>query len=178
MLDEVEGVAALDAEELAVDAGLVAIVAANDFFIADAQGGSAAVGTMRTNSADVIHFPRPGLVAIGSAGERAYGANVDAGPAFVALQMVVHVGDDVGDNAAVAHAQGIHAHAFIADADAAVAEDAAGRVEVHNRRPLLLRNMDLHFRKAAFAGAVAEDHVLQFALAALVADGAIEGMIR
>ncbi len=39
------------------------------------------------------------------------------------------------------------------------------------------RRVQLLFGEAAFARAVAEDHVLQFALAALVADRAIERMI-
>jgi hypothetical protein len=43
VLREVERVTALDAEELAVDAALVAVVAADDLVVADAEGGFAAV---------------------------------------------------------------------------------------------------------------------------------------
>ena len=92
--DEIEAVAAFYAQELAVDAGVVAIVAANDFVVADAQSGAAAVGAMRADGADVVHFPGPRLVSIHPAGERAHGADVDAGSAFVAFQMIVMIGND------------------------------------------------------------------------------------
>ena len=66
---------------------------------------------------------------------------------------------------------------FVAHAHAAVAQDAARRVEVHHRRPLLLVHVNLALGEAALARAVAEHHVLEFALAALVAHRAIERMI-
>ena len=90
VLGEVEGVAALHAQELVVDAAAVAVVAANDLVVADTQSRLAAIGAMGADGADVFHFPGASLIAIGSAGERAYRANVDAGAAFVAFQMVVH----------------------------------------------------------------------------------------
>ena len=97
MLGEIERVAALHAEELAVDAAAVAIVAANDLVVANAQRGPAAIGAMRADGADVLHFPGPGLIAIRAAGERAHRADVDAGAAFVAFQMIVMVRNDLGD---------------------------------------------------------------------------------
>ena len=177
MLDEIESVAALDAQKFAVDAAAVAIVAANDLVVADAQRGAAAVGAMRADGADVLHFPGPRLITINAAGERAHRTDVDAGAALVAFQMIVMVGNDLGDHAAVGHAQRLHAHAFIADPHAAVAQNAARRVEEHHRRPLLFVGVDLALDEAAFARSVAEHHVLQFALAALVAHRAIQRMI-
>ena len=135
--DEIESVAALDAQELAVDAAAVAIVAANDLVVAHAQRGAAAIGAMRADGADVVHLPGPRLITVNSAGERAHGANIDAGAALVAFQMIVMIGNDFGDHAAIGDAQRVHAHAFIADAHAAVAQNAARRVEEHHRRPLL-----------------------------------------
>src|ERR1039458_5771398 len=85
MVVEIEAVAAFDAQELAVDAGAVAIVATQYAVIARAERGFAAVGAVRTNGADVGHLPRPRLATVDAAGERADGANVDAGAALVAL---------------------------------------------------------------------------------------------
>src|SRR5258707_717985 len=87
------------------------------------------------------------------------------------------IGDDFGNRTAIAYAQGSHAHALVAGAYAAVAQDAARGVEVHDRAPLLFVDVQLALDEAAFTRAIAEDHVLQFALAALVTDRAIEGMI-
>gem|GEM_PF-5911494 len=78
---------------------------------------------------------------------------------------------------AVLDAEGEDVHALAADAHAAVAEDAAGAVEVDDGRPLLLFAMVLGFGEEAVGGTVLEAHVLQFALSASVADGAVEGVV-
>src|SRR5262249_39481712 len=52
MLREVEAEAAFDAEEVAVDTAHVAIIGSNNFVIADAERGFAAVRTMRANCRD------------------------------------------------------------------------------------------------------------------------------
>ena len=145
--------------------------------VAHAERGLAAVRAVRADGADVVHLPGPRLVAVGAAGERAHRADVDAGAALVALQMVALVGRDFRNHAAVDHAQRVHAHAFVADAHAAVAQNAARRIEEHHRRKLLFVHVDLGFGEAAFARAVAEHHVLQFALAAFVAHRAIQRMV-
>ncbi len=157
--------------------GAVAIVAADDLVVAHAQRGLAAVRAMRADGADVLHFPRPRLVAIDAAGERAHRADVDAHAALVAFQMIALVRRDLGNHAAVDHAQRAHAHAFVADAHAAIAQDAARIIEEHHRRPLFLVHVDLQLGEPALARAVAEGHVLQFALAAFIAHRAIERMV-
>ena len=91
--------------------------------------------------------------------------------------MILAVGRDDGAGAAVLHAERPDVHAFAADADAAVAEDAAGAVKEDDRRPLLLVAMLLDLDEFRFVRAVLEGHVLQLALAAGIADGAIEGMV-
>src|SRR5262249_33839684 len=151
----------------------VAIVAAHDLIVADAQGRFTAVGTMRTNGPDVIHLPRPRLIPIDSTGQSAHRADVDAGSALVAIQVIVLIGNDLRDHAPVADPKRAHAHAFVTHADAAIAKDAARRIEEYDGRPLLLRHVDLALRKAALAGAVAEHHVLELALAALIANRTI-----
>ena len=86
--------------------------------------------------------------------------------------------NDFGIDAAICQAQCADTHAFIANTDAAIAKNAARPIVEHNRGPLLFRHVLLHFGKAAFARAVLEHHVLQFALAALVANGTIQRMVR
>ncbi len=97
VVGEVEGVTALVAEEVAVDAGLVAVVAADDLAAvggaANAEGGLAAVAAVRADGGDVVHLPGAGLVAVGAGGERAHGAGVDAHAALLA----VDVGRSSGD---------------------------------------------------------------------------------
>ncbi len=174
---EIRRVPAFDAQKLAVDARLVAIVAADDFVVANAQRGLAAIGAMRADGADVLHLPGARLIPIRAAGERAHRANVDAHAAFVAFQMIEMVGLDHRHRAAIAHAQRLHAHALVADAHAAITQDAARLVVKHNRRPLLFVRMQLLLQEPALAHPVAEGHVLQFALAALVAHRAIQRMV-
>src|ERR1035441_6213864 len=169
MIVEIESVPPFDAQEFAVHARPVAIVAADDAVVARSQRGLAAVRAVRADGPYVGHFPRPRLVAVSPAGQRAYRADVDARAALVALQVVPVVGSDLRKHAAVDHAQRAHSQPFTANAHAAEAQDAARRVEVHHRRKLLFRRVHLGFRVPAFARAVAEGHVLQFALAALVA---------
>ena len=132
---------------------------------------------MRANRRHVVHLPGPRLVAITAAGKRAHGAHVDAHAALLAIEMVAAVGRNDRGDAAILHAQRPHIHAFAAHADAAIAEDAAGAVEVDRGRPLLLFAVVLGLDVEAFAGAVLEGHVLQFALAARIANGAVERMI-
>ncbi len=177
MIEEIEGIAAFDAEKLAVDAGAVAIVAANDLVVARADRSLAAVGAVGADGADVLHFPGARLIPISTAGERSDRADVDAHAAFVALEMIADVGRDLGDGATVDDAERADAHAFVADAHAAEAEDATRAIVEDDGRPLFFVDVQLVFGEAAFAGSVAKDHVLQFALAAFVADGAIERMV-
>src|SRR5262249_7896503 len=127
---EVERVAPLDAEELAVDARPVAIVPADDVVVAHAERCLAAIRTVRADGADVFHFPGPRLIAIDAARQRAHRADVDAGAAFVALEMVACVGTDLRDHAAVDHAERADTQSFTADAHAAEAQNAAWRVKV------------------------------------------------
>src|SRR6266567_3145724 len=177
MLGEVERVPALYAQKFVVDTAAVAIVAAQDFIVAYAERRLTAIGAMRANGADMLHLPRPRLVPIASAGERPHGANVDASSAFIAFEVIVMVGNDLRDDPAIAHAQRAHSHALAAGAHAAVAQDAARGVEEYHWRPLLFVHVQLAFDETAFAGPIAEHHVLQFALAALIAHRAVQRMI-
>src|SRR5882762_7563187 len=131
VLREIETEAALDAQNIVVDAGEVAIVGAHDFVIAHAQGDLAAVGAVRARCGDVLHLPRACFVSIGAAGERADRANVDAHAALFALEMIFAIGDDYTVGAAHAHAERLHVHAFVANAHAAEAKNAARSVVIY-----------------------------------------------
>src|SRR5208337_4373753 len=96
--------------------------------IAHAESDLASVGTMRANCGDIGHLPWPRLVAIGAAGERADGANIDAHAAFFAIEMIAFIRNDDGVRPTHAHAEGLNIHAFVADAHASIAQDAARRV--------------------------------------------------
>src|SRR5882757_2871536 len=69
VVGEVEGIAALVAEEVAVDAGLVPVVAAYDLAAvggaADSERSFAAVAAVGADGADVVHLPRAGFVPVG-----------------------------------------------------------------------------------------------------------------
>src|SRR5450631_842037 len=123
MLVEIESIAALDAEELAIDSGTVAVVGANDVAIANAERGLAAVRAVRADSAHVLHFPGTCFIAISAAGERANRANVDARAALVALQVIAMVRHDLRGRAAIANTKSADAKPFTANPDATVAEN-------------------------------------------------------
>src|SRR6476469_6297593 len=132
---------------------------------------------MRADGANVLHLPRAGLVTIRAGGERADRAYVNAHAAFFAVKMVAFIRGDHGTGAAKLHAERGDVHAFTADAHTAIAEDAARAIKEHHRGPLLLFFMKLAFHIARLGRAVFERHVLQFAFAAGIADGAIQGMV-
>src|SRR6516165_10839250 len=118
MVGKVECIPPLDAQEIAVDAALVAIVAAHNLHsriaAANAERRLAAVSTMRANGSDVLHLPGTGLVAVSPRGQRADRADVDAHAAFFAFQMVFFIGSDDGAGAAILDAQSPDVHAFAA----------------------------------------------------------------
>ena len=86
MIREIESEAPLAAEKFAVDPGLIAIVGAQNFVVAHAQRGLAAIRAVRARIADVGHLPRTRLIAIRAAGQRADGTDIDARATFFAIQ--------------------------------------------------------------------------------------------
>ncbi len=91
--------------------------------------------------------------------------------------MVAFVGRNHGAGAAKLYAESGDIHPFSADTHAAIAEDAARAIKKDDRRPLLFILVQLAFHIARLGCAVLEGHVLQFALAAGVADGAVERVV-
>src|SRR5205823_556401 len=139
---EIEGISALDTQEVTINAALIAVIAANDLHAAirppHSQSCLAAIGTVGAGRVHVRHFPRPSLVAICTGRERAHRTYVNAHAALFALQVVLFVRRDHRHHTAVLHAQRPHVHGLAANAYAAVTQNAARAVEVHHRRPLLL----------------------------------------
>ena len=182
MVGEVEGVASLDAEEIAVDAALVAIVPAHDLHAgvaaAAAKRRQATIAAVRADGADVVHLPRARLVAVSPGGKCADRADVDAHAALFAFEVVAFVGSDDRALAAILDAQRPYVHSLAADANAAIAQNAARAVKEDDRRPLLLVAVALDVDELRLRRSVLERHVLQFALASGVAHRAIERMIR
>src|SRR5579883_2255991 len=132
---------------------------------------------MRADGADVLHLPGTRFVTVGARGERTNRTDVDAGPALVALEMIAAVGHDFSRGAAIADTERAYAESLAANADTAIAKNTARRIVKHDRRPLFFVDVNLGFAVTALARSVAENHVLQFALAALVADRTIERMV-
>src|SRR5436190_9634897 len=98
MIGKIKSVTSLDAQKIAIDAALVAIVAAHDFHTSvgptNTQRGLAAIRAMRAGRTDVLHFPRAYLVAIRPRGQRSYRTNINAHAALFAVEVVLPVRDD------------------------------------------------------------------------------------
>src|ERR1051326_6498674 len=178
---KIERVAALNTQKIAVDSALVAIVAAHNLHAgisaAHAQRSLAAIAAVRACRGHVVHLPRTRLIAIRARRQRAHRAYVNAHAALFAFEVIIAVGRNGRSRAAVLYAQRPHVHAFAADAHAAIAQNAAWTVEIDYRQPLLLVAVLLELHVLRFRGAVAERHVLQFALAARVTYRAIQRMV-
>ena len=97
----------------------------------------------------MLHFPGTRLITIRSAGERANGADVDALAAFVAIQVIAFVRRNERNGSAVHDTERADSHAFVADANAAEAENAAGAVIENYGGPLLLVHVEFGFGEAA-----------------------------
>ena len=124
-------------------------------------------------------FPRTGAVAEGLAGQRAHGAQVDHVARQLGVHGIAHHGGDFRVLAAVDHAQLHHAGHFLAKAHATCAVDAAAHLFHRDQRThILVCHHTLFFFKARSSAAVAHCQILQLAFAALVANGAIQGVVN
>src|ERR1700745_2616663 len=105
MFVEIERIAALYAEKLAVDSGAVAIVRADDVAVTDAQCGFTSVRAVGADRAHMLHFPRPRLIRVRSARQCTDGADVDARTALIAFQMIAAVWNDFRRGPAISHTE-------------------------------------------------------------------------
>ena len=122
-------------------------------------------------------LPRPRRERIGLRGERADRAEID----HIALQLGGHrlfeIGRDLHVLAAADGAELRHAGDLGHEADAARAVDAARHDGLHQRADIFVLDRALVLLVAAGIDAVGHRLVLQVALAALVADRAVERMV-
>jgi hypothetical protein len=140
------------------------------------QVGAGAV--VRADRLATRQLPCAGAVAEGLAGERAHRADVDHVARQLAVDRAAGDGGDLAVLAAVNHAQLHHAGHFLAEAHAAGAMDAARHLLHRDQRAdVLVEDDALFFGVAAGAAAIADGQVLQLALAALVADGAVQRVV-
>ena len=141
MIHKIERITALDAEEVPVDPAFVTICPPDDghsaFNRAGTECGCTSVSAMCADRRCMLHLPGACLITIWAGSECADRADINAHPAFLALQMLVPVGHNQLGRVAVGDSQCPDVHSFSAYSDAAVAHDAPRSVEVHNGGPLL-----------------------------------------
>ena len=133
---------------------------------------------VRADGLAARQLPGTGAVTKRLAGQRADRADVN----HVARQLGVNRHADKGFNfgilAAVRHAQLHHAGDFLTKAHTTCAVDAAAHLLHGDQRPdILVEHDTFFFFVTRCAGAVAHSQILQLALAALVADRAIQRMV-
>ena len=133
--------------------------------------------SMTSNDLGLAELPGPGVEGIGLGGQRADRAEVDD----VALQLRGHrlleIGRDLHVLAAADRAELRHAGDLGREAHAAGALDAAVHRRLDQRPDVLVFDRALVLGVARGVDAVGHGLVLQVALAALVADRAIERMV-
>ena len=123
------------------------------------------------------HLPRARAVAIRLVVQRADGAKIDDVAGQLVIDALLDVGADLRAVAAEIRAELLDAGDLGAEPDAARAMDAARHVRRDERPQVLVFDDAFALRVARHAAAEAHREVLQLALAALIADRAIERMV-
>ena len=172
------GEAALVAQPAVVDLCVVAAEHAQDAVVAHGEGHVALRRAQRADRARALDVPRARAEAVGLRGQRADGAQLDDVAAERRDVGVAVERRDVGVRAALLQDQLVVLADLLAEAHAAVAEDAALAVDRDQRaqRQRLLE-VALGLDVARAPTAPAEGDVLQRALAALVADRAVQRVV-
>ncbi len=144
---------------------------------ARADGELTAVGAERAGRGRAAQFPRARLMSVRRVEKRARRADLYAVAALRAVEPAA-VGSDDRVRAPAPGLDGVLAHPLVADTRAALTENAALRIVGDHWREILLGRVVLLLGEALFEVAPVEDHLLQLALAAAVADGAVQRVIR
>ena len=177
-VDGPEAEPALVAQPAPVDRVDVHALVAKDLVAAGLDEGAAPDRAARARALDLLQVPRAGLEPVGRGGERAHGADLDRVAAEVAGEGVIGEGVDLGLVPAVLEVDEGVAGDLVREPRAAVAEDAPLPVERHQVADHdRLLEVALLLDEAALAGSVGERLVLQGALAALVAHGAVQRVV-
>ena len=177
-VDRLVGEAAAVAQPAVVDLGVVAPEHAQDAVVADGEADVALAGAQRAHRARALDVPRARAEAVGLRGQRAHRAQLDDVAAEGRDVGVAVEGRDEGVRAALLEDQLVVLGDLLAEAHAAVAEDAALAVDGDQgaERERLLE-VALGLDEARAPAAPAEGDVLQRALAALVAHRAVERVV-
>ena len=177
--DVIETVAALDAEQLLVDAGVRRGGDPDQATVAQAGGQHAAGAAVGADRIGLGQIPDAGLVTERGAHQRADRAGLDAVAAVITLCQVVEEPGLLGVCAATHTTHGSRADDLLADPDAALALDAAVGVLADGGAQLHVAPVQYPFAvvEMLFVRAVGEHQVLQFALAGLVADRAVQRVV-
>ena len=177
--DEVEAEAAAGAERLEVHPVVPFRAHSHELAFACAHGELAAGAAMGADRVGLGEVPGAGLVAVGDAHKGADRADLHAVAALVAAVEAAREAGDRGVHALLDGAERHRPDHLLAHPHAPLALDAA--VHVHNDDGAeldVLRVEDpLRLAEPADPRAVGHHHVLQLALAALVADRAVERMV-
>src|SRR5205807_1762229 len=161
-----------------VDGIVFARFVAINFFFAGADDDVAAGGATGADAFGFFEKPNPHLETEIFRGEGADGANIDGVKGIIIVERLSRVAGEGVKAAPIHDAQGIVANDVFGEADAAGAEDAAFVIEHDSGAEVhAFGFMDFGLDKAARGFAVIHGVLLQFALACLVADRAVQGMI-
>ncbi len=136
--------------------------------------------TKRIHHIDALglaQLPRPRIERIRLGRQRPHRAQVDHVARQFRRQRLLEIGRNLGILATVRETDLIHARNFRSEAHAAGALDAASHDRVDQRPHILVINRALVLGVARSGAAIAHRLVLQVALAALVADRAIERVV-
>ena len=135
-------------------------------------------GIVRADALAPRQLPGARAVAEGLAGQRADRADVDHVARQLGIDGAALDRRDLGMFAAVDHAEFHHPGDLLAEAHAARAVDAAAHLlHADQRADVLVEDDALFFGVARSRAAVAHCQILQLALAALVADRAVQRMV-
>ncbi len=170
--------AALVAQPAVVDVVVVARQHPLDPLVTDREGDVALARAERADRAGVLDVPRPGAEPVGGVGERAHRAQLDDVARERRLVGAAVEGAHEGVVGPVEEGQLVVLGDLLREPHAAVAEDAPLAVDRNQRRQRdRLGEVALGLDEAAAARAPAVGDVLERALAALVADRAVERVV-
>ena len=164
----------------------VAVVAAfpvcrhdlDDFLVAGLEDQCAPVAAVAAGGVRPLHHPGAELVHREPARDRAHRADLHAAPAELAVQLVSREVHDLGHRAPAGVAQRLDVHDLVAVPHAAQAGDAAVHLLLDQRAEELFLIHALGVAEDAGGGRVLVREVLEVAASALVADRAVERVVR
>ena len=167
---------------LVADPLLVHVVAdarkdAHDLALADIEANVRAHRVHDVDARDAAKLPRPALERLRLLQQCADRADVGKVAGHLRRHRPFQVGGDLAVFAAVQHAQRGNAGHFLGEADATRALDAAGHRSLDDRAHIFVVDGALVLLEAGERSAIGHRLVLEVALAALVADRAVERVI-